>query len=161
MKKQENSFTSFPPFGSPNPKIIIIDTAPGAKSLDNKKYYADSRNCFWEMIACIYNNGKPIKDEDKEKILVKYGIALWDIYENGTRAGSADKNIENEVVRDIENYLSEHSNIKKIVFNGQKASDVYKKLKISGPNTFVANSTSGNNTHLNKAEKIAEWAKYL
>ena len=161
MKKQENSFTSFPPFGSPNPKIIIIGTAPGAKSLDNKKYYADSRNCFWEMIACIYNNGKPIKDEDKEKILVKYGIALWDIYENGTRAGSADKNIENEVVRDIENYLSEHSNIKKIVFNGQKASDVYKKLKISGPSTFVANSTSGNNTHLNKAEKIAEWAKYL
>lgn len=161
MKKTENTFTSFLPFGSPNPKIVIIGTAPGGKSLECQKYYADPTNCFWEMIASIYNNGKPIKDEDKERILVKNGIALWDIYENGKRAGSADKNIENEVVRDIENYLSEHPNIEKIVFNGQKASDVYKKLNISGPNTFVANSTSGNNTHLNKAEKIAEWAKYL
>ena len=161
MKKQENSFTSFLPFGSPNPKIIIIGTAPGGKSLDDKKYYADSRNCFWKMIASIYNNGKPIKDEDKEKILVKNGIALWDIYETGTRAGSADKNIENEVVRDIENYLSEHPNIKKIVFNGQKASDVYKKLNISGLDTFVAPSTSGSNTNLDQKAKIAEWAKCL
>lgn len=161
MKTTEKSFTSFLPFGSPNPKIVIMGTAPGEKSLDNKKYYADSRNCFWEMIASIYNNGKPIKEEDKEKILVKNGIALWDIYETGTRAGSADKNIENEVVRDIEDYLSGHPSIKKIVFNGQKASDAYKKLNISGPDTFVAPSTSGSNTHLDREAKIAEWAKYL
>ena len=162
MKTTEKSFTSFLPFGSPNPKIVIMGTAPGGKSLGDQKYYADPTNFFWEIIADIYNNGNPIREKDKEEILIKNGIALWDIYGTGTRKGSADKNIKNVEVRDIESFLNNYQNIEKIVFNGKKANEEFEKKNISGYDTMVVLSTSGRNLlNYSKEEIFDSWRKCL
>lgn len=160
-KNVAKSFISFAPFGSDDPEILIIGTAPGEKSLSCGEYYAGANNCFWEMIAEIYNGAKALTEDEKEKCLIKNKIALWDIYESGMRAGSADNNISNAQIRNLEEYLRTHPNIKKIIFNGQNAYDVYKKMGIAGPQTIVAQSTSGQNTHHTKESKISMWRDCL
>ena len=39
-----------PPVINPTSKILIVGTMPGKKSLEQKQYYADSRNQFWSII---------------------------------------------------------------------------------------------------------------
>lgn len=156
-----STFTSFKPVGSPNPEIIIIGTAPGAKSLEEKKIYQDPRNCFWKIIADLYNNGKEFATyQEGVDCLIKNKIAVLDIYESGDREGSADANIQNATIIDLEEYLKNHPNIKKIVFNGKNAEAAYKKLGISGPTTFVAPSTSGAHT-ITYQEKLDAWREIL
>lgn len=160
-KKDIESFTSFKPIVGNDPKILILGTAPGEKSLGAKEYYSNPRNCFWKIISHLFNNGVAFKDyEEKKKSLTNHHIALWDVYVSGERKGSADNAIKNEQVAEIEAFLSKHPNINKIVFNGKRARDEYEKMKIFGPSTFLAPSTSGAHA-IPFDEKLREWALVL
>ena len=106
-----------PPLLCEEPKILILGTFPGETSLETGEYYSDSRNAFWDIIATL-NNG-PIQAGDRKNVLMKFHIALWDIFKEVVQKGSANKNIECGRYNDVFKFLSKYSTIKKVVYNGK------------------------------------------
>lgn len=149
---------SFRPIVFENSQILILGTMPGKESLMTGEYYASSSNSFWKIIEAIYNNGnKFVNYKEKVSCLKKNCISLWDVYGQCDRKGSLDSSISNEVLNDIDAFLSEHSSIKRIVFNGKKAASAYlPKIEYS-----VLCSTSNSNSRLSFAAKVEEWRKCL
>lgn len=154
----KSSCKSFKPIVFENSQILILGTMPGKESLMTGEYYASSSNSFWKIIETIYNNGNKFTNyKDKISCLKNNGISLWDVYGQCDRDGSLDSSISNEVLNDIDAFLSEHSSIKRIVFNGKKAASAYlPKIEYS-----VLCSTSNSNSRLSFAAKVEEWRKCL
>lgn len=149
---------SFRPIVFGNSQILILGTMPGKESLMTGEYYASSSNSFWKIIEAIYNNGNKFANyKDKVSCLKRNRISLWDVYGQCDRKGSLDSSIRNEVLNDIDSFLSEHSSIKRIVFNGKKAASAY----IPNIEYSVLCSTSNSNSHLSFDEKVEEWRECL
>jgi len=121
---------SFPPIADNNARVLILGSMPGVKSLEEQQYYAHPRNAFWP-IMCVLLAMKPEQDYDKRcQLLVDNHIAVWDVLKACQRQGSLDQaiNTASMVANDFNLWLQHHSDIQKIVFNGAKAEQVFKRL---------------------------------
>jgi hypothetical protein len=106
--------------------VIYNDTETlllGAKLLKNCKYETAHTNKFWKEISKKYNEGRKFYDKiDKVNCLKRNKLALWDVYQpDGTK-------------NDIDLFLSQHPQIKRIIFIGKNVARFYqpkdKKKKI-------------------------------
>ncbi|WPV65956.1 DNA-deoxyinosine glycosylase [Chitinophaga sp. LS1] len=81
---------AFSPIVDENSKILILGTMPGERSLQQQQYYGHKGNQFWKLIFTLVD--KPLSDnyEDKKRLLLNKGIALWDVLEYCERTSSAD-----------------------------------------------------------------------
>ncbi len=140
-----------------NSQILILGTMPGKDSLEKQEYYASTNNCFWYIMAELFNERKNFLNYD-EKIscLKKNKIALWDIYHSCDRESSKDKDIRNEVYNDINKFIKENPSIKHVVFNGKKASIIQINV-----DSEIAPSTSNLNTRMSNDNKKKVWKKIL
>lgn len=141
--------TSFAPISDKDTQILILGSIPGDKSLELQEYYGHPRNRFWKVISNITCQKEPISYSEKKALLLNSKIGLWDIAHSAQRKGSLDSAIQNEVPNDILSFISHHSGIKVIGFNGKKAEAMYHKyfekadniLYISLPSTSPANAS--------------------
>ncbi len=155
--------TSFEPISNSETTVLILGTAPGDKSIQLGEYYGHPRNRFWKIISNLTENDLPVTYSDKKKLLTKVGIGIWDVAHSVIRKGSLDNSIKSEEPNDLDNFINEHSNLKIIGFNGQKAKKLFDKyfdrkdelIYISLP------STSPANTGFNFNEICEEWKKIL
>lgn len=105
--------------------------------------------------------------ETRKKRVMEEGIALWDLIHSCERKGSLDKDIKNAEYNDIAGFIREHPSIKKVVLNGGKARDIYKKqFKQFLPDIemFAFYSTSPANAipyerKFRQWKSIADWLK--
>lgn len=140
--------TSFDPISNSDTTVLILGTMPGDKSLELGEYYGHSRNRFWKFIATITNNDLPQTYADKQALLLKTKIGVWDVAHKANRKGSLDSAIEDEEPNDLEGFISGHKNLKVIGLNGTKSEALFDKyfdrksdLKyISLPSTSPANT---------------------
>lgn len=147
----------FDPVVDNNSEILILGTMPGEQSIKTGEYYASSSNSFWKIMAVIVNEGRMFTSyEEKIKCLLLNHIAIWDVYVSCTREGSADSTISNAKLNDINGFLTKYPNIKKVVFNGAKAS---KEVNLS-IDSKVAPSSS-NALAIPFKEKLADWRSKL
>lgn len=155
------------PIVGENPKILILGTFPGDKSLQMQEYYSNPTNCFWDTIANIYYSGQTFNSyADKISCIRNNNLALWDIIRCCDRIGSLDNKIDNPILNDLCQFLKLYPSITHIAFNGQEAANHFKNLccnckKFGNIKTCVLPSTSNTNTHSTKLEKIDEWKKLL
>ncbi|MDQ8013821.1 MAG: DNA-deoxyinosine glycosylase [Flavobacterium nitrogenifigens] len=150
---------SFAPISSPNSKILILGTMPGTKSLELNQYYGHNQNNFWKFMFQILGEEFSNDYEIRKSLLIKNGIALWDVLQFCERVGSLDSAIKNEIANDFENFLETHPQIENILFNGQKAAAFFKKhvhLK-KEYKTFTLPSTSPANASKAFQDKLNEW----
>lgn len=154
-------------------KILILGTLPGDESIKNNEYYTNRKNQFWEILSSIFNKDL-VNLEYKEKIafLSENHIALWDVYESAERNNSDDKNIKNGKINDFKKFLTEYSNIEKILVVGDKAQKAFEKylkennieITLNFENTkcnyICLPSSSGGNT-IPKEDKINTWRKAI
>ena len=149
------------PIENADAEFLILGTMPGDESLMNQEYYANSRNRFWKVIKAVF--GQDLKDyEEKKSFLKEKHIALWDVLESAQRKGSADADILNENVNDLEKFLHDHPKIKKIGFNGKNAFNyfsIYVKPKFKHDDIILVTlpSTSGANGYF----KLENWIKFF
>ncbi len=80
-------------------RILILGSLPGNVSLKERKYYANPRNHFWQILSCIYDESVGVEYETRLAFLRKHEIALWDVLKAAERRGSLDSGIRSPVVR--------------------------------------------------------------
>ncbi|MBF4508645.1 DNA-deoxyinosine glycosylase [Flavobacterium sp. JLP] len=159
---------SFSPISSHEANILILGTMPGTKSLELNQYYGHNQNNFWKFMFIILREDFSNDYETRKALLQKNNIALWDVLQYCDRIGSLDSAIKNEIANDFETFLEKHSNIKIILFNGQKAASFFKKyvhLKktyqlITLPSTSPANASKGFQSKLDEWKIIASLVRY-
>ena len=162
--------TGFPAIARPDAEILILGSMPSQQSLTQQQYYAHPQNAFWPIIfECL---GQPLSMDyqQRQDLLLKNKIALWDVLKQCERPGSMDADIKGEsmVANDFQLFLETHVNINRICFNGAKAEQVFlKKVQRKLPakqqkiTKHLLPSTSPANARMSKAEKLLHWAEAL
>ena len=124
---KESQIHSFPPIADLQSKVLILGTMPGKESLRSNAYYAHPQNAFWKIVFTLFNLPFSTDYQIKQELLLKNGIALWDVLESCTRSSSLDTDIKREYPNDIQKFLAAHQNISVIYFNGQGAAGYFRK----------------------------------
>ena len=149
--KKEQTYThvshDFEPVFDENSKVLILGTFPSVKSRENQFYYGHPQNRFWKVIAGLRESEVPQTIEEKKKLLLEHGIAIWDVIESCDIIGSSDSSIKNVVPADIERVVA-NSKIQNIYANGGTAKKLYEKYSqkktgreiIGLPSTSPANA---------------------
>ncbi len=149
--KKEQKYThvshDFEPVFDENSKVLILGTFPSVKSRENQFYYGHPQNRFWKVIAGLTESEVPQTIEEKKKLLLEHGIAIWDVIESCDIIGSSDSSIKNVVPADIERVVA-NSKIQNIYANGGTAKKLYEKYSqkktgreiIGLPSTSPANA---------------------
>ena len=120
---------SFDPIENEKASVLILGSMPGTESLRKKEYYANSRNLFWDIIGHLLGTGPERKYEDRVRILMDCGIAVWDVLKACDREGSLDSAIKEETIEanDFPTFFKDHPHITHVFFNGTKAQTSYNR----------------------------------
>ena len=161
--KTDNYCESFFPVVGKNPKILILGTIPGRKSLEMQEYYSHPRNIFWKIIFNLLKVTEKNTYSEKIELVKEKQIALWDVCYSCRREGSLDSNIKDETPNQITNFLQKHPSIERIIFNGQKSREKYLKYFdcIERLEYYCLPSTSPANTGMNFQEKLVKWGNVI
>ncbi len=161
---------SFLPLIDRNSHTLILGSMPGRISLSEVQYYAHPRNAFWHIMAALYGAERELPYNERLEILLKNGIALWDVIAGCQRTTSLDTDIEESsiVANNFSLLLQEHPNIRRIFFNGGKAEQSFSRYVVPLLNEAQLlvprarlTSTSPANARFSIDDKIAIWSKAL
>lgn len=118
----------FKPVYDEHSRLLILGTFPSVKSREMSFYYGHPQNRFWKLIAAL--NGEEVPEREdipaKKQMLLRHGIALWDVIASCQITGSSDSSIRDVVPNDI-GALLQQTNITHIYANGAKAYELYMK----------------------------------
>ena len=133
---------SFDVIVGPEPRVLILGSMPGVRSLRAQEYYAHPRNVFWRTLGDLGCCDPATDYAVRIESLKEMGIALWDVLAACSREGSLDSSIasDTEVPNNIAGLLSAHPSIAAILFNGGKAEQAFRSHVLPGlPATRLAN----------------------
>jgi hypoxanthine-DNA glycosylase len=157
-----------PPIATPDARVLILGTMPGNESLRQQQYYAHPRNAFWPIMGRLVAAGPELPYEERLEVLNQHGIALRDVLHRCWREGSLDSTIADGEPNDFATFLDEHPKVHAIMFNGNKAQDLfnrhvwpglYDRLKRS--HRVRMPSISPANTRLSFEDKMNAWGSWL
>ncbi|MBM7022073.1 DNA-deoxyinosine glycosylase [Treponema sp. Marseille-Q4523] len=124
----------FAPVYDSESRVLVLGTMPSPRSRTAGFYYMHEQNRFWPVIASLtgerldYANDAGSKAVDERRALVlRHGIALWDVLASCDIRGAADTSIKNPVPNDFSKLLVS-SHIDRIYCTGQTAYKLYTKL---------------------------------
>ena len=118
--------TGLAPFADGNSEVLILGSFPSVKSRAQSFYYGNKQNAFWRIIAGFFNEQTPETVKDKQSLLRRRHIALWDIVTECEIVGSQDSTITNFKVANLREVFT-ISPIKAIIVNGGKAYSIFAK----------------------------------
>ena len=152
-----------PPIYNADSEVLILGSFPSEESRESGSYYSNKGNSFWNIICGHCNEPLPTNNSEKEEILHKHHIAVWDMRDSCEIEGSSDKNIkdaEYHKASEIQALLNK-TKIKKIIINGYTLDETYKKYfgEIAVPSVAVLSTSSENNGR--KIQREQEWRKEL
>ncbi len=114
----------FEPVFDEKSRVLILGTMPSVKSREVGFYYSHPMNRFWKVLSSVLGECEPVTNDEKKKMVINHGIALWDVLQSCTIEGSSDSSIRNPIVNDIGSLLQK-SNIVYIITTGKKAHELY------------------------------------
>lgn len=124
------SDTGFPPVETREAEVLILGSFPSRLSLRASQYYANPRNAFWSIMGRVLGTSFDVPYAKRKQLLKKSRVALWDVVAAARRPGSLDSSIVGSSIRvnDLRRFLSSHSRIRLVCFNGGKAAELYRRL---------------------------------
>ena len=81
-------------------RILILGSFPSAASRAQDFYYAHPRNRFWPLLSALLDEAEPRSTEEKQRMLLRHHIALYDAVSSCTITGSADASMQSIVPAD-------------------------------------------------------------
>lgn len=117
MDTNERKKTAFGPVFDERSRLLILGSFPSVKSREIRFYYGNRQNRFWKTVCGFFGEEVPETTEGKRAFLSRRNIALWDMVTECEIDGSADADIRNAVLADLDVVLR-ISPIEKILLNG-------------------------------------------
>ena len=161
-----SAIDGFDPIVSGNASVLILGSMPSEASLLRQQYYGHPRNTFWPIMSALFGSDNGLCYQRRKEMLMKNGIALWDVLQSCNRMGSLDSNIKLETIttNDFAGFFSEYKGIKRVFFNGRMAEKLYQKRILPDLNHRFSYleyqclpSTSPANASLKFEQKIEAW----
>lgn len=140
---------------------------PGRKSLEAGEYYVQPRNVIWRIMGQLFGAGSDHPYQERLKLLMANGIAMWDVLESCYRQGGLDAAIDVKTVNanDFPRFFETHRSIERVFFNGAKADELYRRRVLPTVQTAVPHliyqrlpSTSAAYAAMPYAQKLAQWS---
>jgi hypoxanthine-DNA glycosylase len=161
---------SFPPVEGKNPRLLILGTMPGKKSLQEQQYYAHPRNAFWPIMGELFGIDPTALYAQRLQQLAARGVVLWDVLQSCVRRSSLDADIEIDsiVPNAIPELLARHRSIRRVCFNGSTAAKLFRthiqpRLPINAGSFdyLTLPSTSPAHAGISFTAKLEAWRQLL
>ncbi len=154
-----------PPVIDRSSRVLILGTMPGIRSLQQKQYYANPANHFWQLIYHLFDLTLEAEYNDRIKLIKARGIGLWDVLSRCQREGSSDTAIRDFEINDFSSLLSKYRGIRCLAFSSRRALDIFKakvlpwcpEIHARGITLLTLPSPSGQNARMNFAAKLKMW----
>lgn len=149
----------YPPIVNNDSRILILGTMPSVRSLEEGFYYAHPRNAFWPMMADIFDRRRPESTEEKIRLILENGLALWDVAASCLRSGSLDSAIRDVRLNDFAALFRSFPMIDRVLLNGGTAWSLYRRLpeEIVLARRYVKMPSTSPAYTLSYAEKSRIW----
>jgi hypoxanthine-DNA glycosylase len=153
---------TFEPVYDEHSSVLILGTFPSVKSRENQFYYGHPQNRFWKVIAAVVKEDVPSTTDDKKSLLLRHGIAVWDVIKSCSITGSSDSSIRDVIPNDLTRILKT-ADIRRIGANGVKAYDLYRRYMggQTQPDIVKLPSTSPANAACSLERLIAEYGAFI
>lgn len=163
MEKNDSTIVEgFPPLMCHEPRVLILGTIPGEKSISANEYYCDNRNRMWKMLAELATQKLPTNYSEKKVLLEQLHVVLWDYYQSVERTNSTDKGILKGTPNDIVGFVRKNPTITKIAINGYKKYNMFgEKLQNQfgqSIKVFRLPETSGSNASWTLEKLCQDWS---
>ena len=147
-----------PPVYNEHSRVLVLGSFPSVKSREQGFFYGHPQNRFWKVLSMLGGCDVPKSIEEKRNLLLKMGIAVWDVIASCEIVGSSDSSIKNVQPNDLKSIL-DNSSVTKIYVNGKTAKKYYDKylLKSTGVEAVCLPSTSPANAVYTLERLVAEW----
>lgn len=147
-----------PPLFNENSHTLILGSFPSVKSREAMFFYGHPQNRFWSVLAEIYGIPKPETVEEKKKLILENGLALWDVIASCEITGSSDSSISDVTANDL-SVIINNSKVKRIFVNGKTAEKYYNKYTYpkTGIKAICLPSTSPANAAWKIERLVEEW----
>ena len=166
ISQHTESSAGFPPIAASHAKILILGSLPGQRSLAASEYYAHRHNAFWRIMEALIGVQGDYASRCEQ--LTGKGIAVWDVLASSVRPGSMDADIRLDSARpnDFSGFLSTHTEVTRVGFNGRKAEQLFRQLVIPElaaplPQLISLPSTSPAYAAMSFDDKLENWASKL
>ena len=123
MEKQPQLHTIAPVYDE-NSRILILGSFPSVKSREAAFFYGHPQNRFWRVLAAVLGEETPQTAVEKKSLLLRHGVALWDVIASCDIAGSSDASITNVAPNDLSRIL-DAAPVRRIFCNGGTAYRFY------------------------------------
>ena len=152
---------SFPALVSPQTRLLILGSFPGAASLKAQQYYGHPQNQFWRILQAIWPSGAHpagiVSYQKRSEWLLERKLGLWDVYAACEREGSLDSNIRNAVLNDFSGLLLRCPDLQAIAHNGGESFKHAKHTRPLGLAVYKLPSTSPAHASWSFERKLAAW----
>ncbi|MCE9601232.1 MAG: DNA-deoxyinosine glycosylase [Gemmatimonadetes bacterium] len=159
-----------PPRAGPSVRVLILGSFPGARSLRERRYYANPQNRFWRALAPSCAFTADAHHEARIAALHARGIALWDVLHACRREGSLDQGIlrGSEEPNDLSRVVGSHAELRAILLNGRSVAEFFHRHQIPrgfwpdlGVEVLTLPSTSPAHAAMPTAEVVRVWTETL
>jgi len=163
MAERTREEHGFGPYYDSESEILILGSFPSVKSREQSFYYGHPRNRFWAVLATLNGENVPENLDEKKEFLTRNHIALYDVIESCSIAGSSDSSISDVVATDLSPVLSGSSVGDRIYTNGSKAYELYMKYQYPklGIEAVKLPSTSPANAAMSLDKLIQKWKELV
>ena len=115
-----------PPLYDADSRILILGSFPSVKSREAMFFYGHPQNRFWRVLSAVLGEEAPQTAAEKKSLLLRHGVALWDVIASCDIAGSSDASITNVAPNDLSRIL-DTAPVRRIFCNGGTAYRFYRR----------------------------------
>lgn len=153
---------SIPPVWDERSRILILGSFPSARSRETSFFYGHPQNRFWRVLSELLEVPLPTSVEEKKRLLLSHGIALWDVVGRCRIVGSSDSSIREVSPNPVGQILSS-APITRVFTNGKTAEKLYRKYLYPslGTDSVCLPSTSPANASKTLSELLGDWKVIL
>ena len=157
-----NAAHPFEPVVSPESRTLILGSFPSVKSREQGFYYGHPQNRFWRVLAELYREPLPLTIPDKQALILRHGLALWDVIASCEITGSSDASVRNAVPVDIARVM-QAADIRRVICNGALSAKLYARhlLPVTGFGALTLPSTSPANAAWSLPRLVDAWGQAL
>ena len=161
-KNTQRILHPFGPLFCEDSRVLILGSFPSVKSRAQNFFYGHPQNRFWKVIAALYDEPVPAGIEEKKRIILDNGLALWDSIASCEITGSSDSSIRNARANDL-SVILDHCNIERIYCNGRKSHELYRRYiePVTGREAICLPSTSPANAQWSLDRLTEAWSVIL